>query len=85
MKKIFLVLLAFSMFQFSAWAYQSDAADEVASKPVDTKLVNLDISRLNSKTNDLEKRIENLERDKKYQDDQLRSMQRDISDLKRQR
>ena len=52
-------------------------------EPSSGSLVNLDMSRATARIGDLERRIDDLERDKRFQDDRIRSLERSIDDLKR--
>ena len=87
MRKIsFLILLFFCMIPF---ALAKDLAEEDSlAGPVRAaqgELVNTNMAQVLSRLDGLERRFAAIERDKRSQDDRIRSMERDISDLRRRR
>ena len=48
-------------------------------------LVNLDMSRATARVADLERRVEDLEQEKRFQDDRIRGLERTVDDLRRSR
>ncbi len=46
-------------------------------------LINTDVASLNAKVNELERKVNDLERDRHNDQDHIRQVERDVSDLKR--
>ena len=89
MKKTFL----FSVFIFTLFAASRLFAVEPASddaslpelKSSSGQLVNLDLSQAVRRISDLERELQDLERDNRYQDDRIRQLERSINDIRRER
>jgi len=49
------------------------------------KLVDLDSSRAKTRIDDLERRVSQLERDQRFQDERIRNLDREINELRRRK
>ena len=49
------------------------------------ELVNLNASRAEDQLRELERRMDDLEREKRFQDDRIRNLERTVNDLRRER
>ena len=57
----------------------------VPRKNEEGALINLDASRASGRIDELQRRVSDLERDNRYQDDRIRSLERSVDDLRRSR
>ena len=91
MRKIFVLTLVLIMTCCGSktliWAQEEDEAPVVSQKSAAAKkgLVNLDASEAQERVRDLERRIDDLEREKRFQDDRIRNLERTVNDLRRER
>lgn len=46
-------------------------------------LINTDVAALNAKVSELERRINDMDRDRRFDQDRMRQLDRDVSELKR--
>ena len=49
------------------------------------QLVNLDVSRLNARIYELERRVQDLERENRFQNDRISNLDRELDDVRRSR
>ena len=86
MKNIFLLLLTLMIFgasiAFALPTPEETAEDEILDSGRD-KLVDLHPSRTVNRLQNLEQRMDQLERDMRFQSDEIRNLGRSVNDLKR--
>lgn len=80
MKLWIMLLIAMTL---PAAAVQAEEPVLQKTKPAGTSTI-IRLDSVNAKVNALESRIQELERDRRYQDDRVRSLERSVEDLKRQ-
>lgn len=84
-KVIFLALFGCVILGSNAFA---QTADDFGTPPLNPDvqgrgLVNTDVSDLNTKVSDLQRKVNDLERDQRFNQDRVRQLERDLSDIKR--
>lgn len=84
-KVIFLVLFGCVFLGSNAFAEEEET---FYVPPIDPGvqqrgLVNTDVSNLTAKVSDLERKVNDIQRDQRFNQDKVRQLERDISDLKR--
>ena len=82
-----IVLMVFGLMILAASAF-AVTEDEFAVEPVNPDvqgrgLVDTDVAALSSKVNELERNLNDIERDRRFDQERLRQLDRDVSDLKR--
>ncbi len=92
-KSVALAILFFSTLAFgSAHVFADDlpyeesddfGAEEDFKAEAGKDLVNTDISDINSKLSELERRVADIERDRRFEQDRTRQLEKDVNDLKR--
>ncbi|MBI3316570.1 MAG: hypothetical protein HYZ85_01010 [Candidatus Omnitrophica bacterium] len=84
MRCIFSRLIFLIFFLVSSYpVYSDEEAASVKTIEKRAKLVDLDASRLQSRFDDLERKVTQLERDNRDQDGRIRSLDRELSSLQR--
>ena len=85
-KSAFLTLILGLAFSFSAALSPAHADDDAAPvKKAAQNLVNLEGAHNEDRIRDLERRIDDMEREKRFQDERIRNLERTVNDLRRER
>lgn len=79
---ITMMLLGITLGLPSAWA---ETVETVKAPVGDEQLVDIELSTMETRVNDLERRLQALERDRKFSEDKIRSLERQVNDLRRRR
>ena len=85
-KTAFLILTLISVLSLLMVTRQGYCAGE--PEPAgDSKqlLVNLEKSQIDDHIRDIDRRVDDLERDKRFQDERIRNLERTVNDLRRER
>lgn len=87
MKKIlFLIVLGIVSLNANSFALpkENDAVlREELVEPINPALSSSDVAQLKAKVNDLERRLNDMDRDRRFTEDRLRQLDRDVNDIKR--
>jgi hypothetical protein len=88
MKKILFLLLVSMLLIPGAFAATEETEEKLVPQRTSAstdRLVEIESRRLSSKMDDIERRLRDLERYQRSQDDRMRSLERSINDVKRLR
>lgn len=86
MKKVLFVMLLGCMFLGSnafAETEEDFTVPPINPNPGGRGLVNRDVADLSAKVSELERRINDIDRDRRFNEDRIRQLDRDVSDIKR--
>lgn len=85
MKKIFSLILFLTLLTSALFAETEEKLVSPKATSSSDRLVEVETRRVGSKLDDMERRLRDLERYQRSQDDRMRNLERSVNDLKRLR